>query len=65
MWKCADDNTISEVVPMSNNSTLQLIVDEAVGWSDGKRLNLHTTKCKYTCHVFGYVSIFRLFVLQS
>ena len=34
MWKYADDSTISEVVPMSNNSALQLIVDEAVGWSD-------------------------------
>ena len=46
MWKYADDFTISEVVPMSNNSALQLIVDEAVGWSDRNKLQLHPTKCK-------------------
>ena len=46
MWKYADDSTISEVVPMSNNSALQLIVDEAVGWSDRNKLQLHPTKCK-------------------
>ena len=40
MWKYADDSTISEVVPMSNNSALQLIVDEAVGWSDLNVKNL-------------------------
>ena len=32
----ADDSTISEVVPMSNN----------VGWSDRNKLQLHPTKCK-------------------
>ena len=46
MWKYADDSTISEVVPMYNNSALQLIVDEAVGWSDRNKLQLHPTKCK-------------------
>ena len=46
MWKYADDSTISEVVPMSNNSALQLIVDEAEGWSDRNKLQLHPTKCK-------------------
>ena len=46
MWKYADDSTISEVAPMSNNTALQLIVDEAVGWSDRNKLQLHPTKCK-------------------
>ena len=46
MWKYADDSTISEVVPKSNNSALQLIVNEAVGWSDQNKLQLHPTKCK-------------------
>ena len=39
-------DTIPEVVPMSNNSALQLIVDEAVDWSDRNKLQLHPTKCK-------------------
>ena len=46
MLKYADDSIISKVVPMSNNSALQLIVDEAVGWSDQNKLQLHPTKCK-------------------
>ena len=46
MWKYADDSTISDVVPMSNNSALQLIVDEAVSWSDRNKLHLHPTKYK-------------------
>ena len=31
---------------MSNNSALQLIVDEAVDWTDQNKLQLHSTKCK-------------------
>ena len=46
MWKYADDSTISEIVPMSNSSALQLIVDEAVGCSDRNKLQVHATNRK-------------------
>ena len=46
MWKFADDITISEVIPPSQQSSLQYAVDHIANWFQENRLQLNPTKCK-------------------
>ena len=46
MWKFADDTTVSEIVPPSNQSTLQHVVDFISTWSQENHLQLNPSKCK-------------------
>ena len=46
MWKFADDSTISEVIPRTENSNLQDIVDQVANWSNNNKFQLNSGKCK-------------------
>ena len=39
MWKFADDTTISEVVPISRESSLQDVINHVSSWSQEKDFN--------------------------
>ena len=45
-WKFADDTTVSEILPPSGSSSLQLVVDHISDWSDENHLQLNASKCK-------------------
>ena len=46
MWKFADDSTISEVIPRTENINLQDIVDQVANWSNNNKFQLNSGKCK-------------------
>lgn len=46
IWKFADDTTISELVPPSNQSSLQQAVDHIYNWSQENLLQINPTKSK-------------------
>ena len=47
MWKFADDSTISEVIPRTEKSNLQDIVDQLLyNWSNNNKFQLNSGKCK-------------------
>ena len=46
IWKCADDTTVSEIVPKSGASMLQDTVHDVLCWSNDNRFKLNSLKCK-------------------
>ena len=46
MWKFADNTTVSEVVPISGESSLQDAVNHISSWSHDNLFQLKPTKCK-------------------
>ena len=46
MWKFADDTTVSEVVPISGECSLQEAVNQISSWSHNNLLQINLTKCK-------------------
>ena len=46
LWKFADDTTVMEIVPSSNQSALQHAVDFISTWSQENRQQLNPSKCK-------------------
>ena len=46
MWKFADNTTVSEVVPISGESSLQEVVNHISSWSHDSLFQLNLTKCK-------------------
>lgn len=45
-WKFADDTSISEVVPTSAESRLQVVIDRISNWSQQNHSQLNPIKCK-------------------
>jgi hypothetical protein len=45
-WKFADDSTISEVIPRTENDNLQDTVDHVANWSNNNKFQLNPAKCK-------------------
>ena len=46
IWKFADDTNISEIIPRSDNSTLQETILQVSEWSKENKFQLSPTKCK-------------------
>ena len=46
MWKFADDTTVSEVVPISGECSLQEAVNQISSWSHNNLFQINLTKCK-------------------
>ena len=50
-----DDTSISEVVPKTSTSNIQIAVDYVPGWSTDNRLHLNDPKCKVLLINFNHV----------
>ena len=46
MWKFADDTTVSQVVPISGERSLQEAVEQISSWSHNDLFQLNLTECK-------------------
>ena len=46
IWKCADDTTVSEIVPKSGASMLQDTVHDVLCWSNDNRFKLNSLNGK-------------------
>ena len=46
LWKFADDTTVSEIIPKTGSSRLQVQVDQINCWSNENNFQLNSLKCK-------------------
>ena len=46
LWKFANDTTVSEIIPKTESSRLQKLVDQLNCWSNENNFQLNSQKCK-------------------